>query len=92
MHKYCPSQRNCSLDRKRPILFSVLHPDNFSKGEAMAPKAQRLGLWWRKNYQRDAQKNKISLELLPAGRQVWFFCFKTKEQVSFTQQKNPTEK
>jgi len=32
--------------------------------EAIAPEAQRLGLWWSKNYQRDAQKKKISLDLL----------------------------
>ncbi|MEL4456560.1 hypothetical protein [Lutimonas vermicola] len=31
--------------------------------EAIAPEAQRLGLWWSKNYQIDAQKNKISLDL-----------------------------
>ncbi|MEL4454875.1 hypothetical protein [Lutimonas vermicola] len=49
---------------KRPILFFVLHPDNFSPDEAIALKAQRLGLWWSKNYQRDAQKKKISLDLL----------------------------
>ncbi|MEL4454862.1 hypothetical protein [Lutimonas vermicola] len=45
-------------------MFFVLHPDNFSLDEAIAPEAQRLGLWWSKNYQRDAQKNKISLEFL----------------------------
>ncbi|MEL4454824.1 hypothetical protein [Lutimonas vermicola] len=49
---------------KQPILFFVLHPDNFRRGEAIAPEAKRLGLWWSKNYQRDAQKNKISLDLL----------------------------
>jgi len=39
-----------------------LHPDNFRRGEAIAPRAQRLGLWWRKNYQINAQKNKMSLD------------------------------
>ncbi len=57
-----PKRDHCS-DRNRPILFFVLHPDNFSVEEAIAPKAKRLGLWCRKNYQRDAQKNKMSLEL-----------------------------
>ena len=34
----------------RPILFFVLYPNNFRKGEAIAPEVKRLGLWGRKNY------------------------------------------
>ena len=37
-----PHHINC-LDRERPILFFVLHPDNLSMEEAVAPKRSGLG-------------------------------------------------
>ena len=57
-------KKNVCMYQNRPILFFVLHPENFSRGGSNSPEAKRLGLWWCKNDQKDAQKKKISLDLL----------------------------
>jgi len=45
MHEFVKSnsQQNCCLDGKRPILFFVLHPDNFSMEEVIALERSGLG-------------------------------------------------
>jgi hypothetical protein len=56
-----------------------LHPDNFRKGEVIAHEYNGLGYGGVKIIREMHRKIKNSLELLPAGRQVSFFCFKTNE-------------
>jgi len=44
----CARNQNHSLNRRRPILFFVLHPNDFEMDEGRSQKVKRLRLRWLK--------------------------------------------